>query len=73
MKEALDDVGGGRNIQFTRLARYPQYVGKRLSETAQAEGISDVDFFIRIADDEVGIIGHTMSSRTCGRSTSSPG
>jgi N-acyl-D-amino-acid deacylase len=61
VKEALDDVGGGKNIQFTRLARYPQYVGKRLSEAAQAEGLSEVDFFIRIADDEVGIIGHTMS------------
>ena len=54
VKEALDDVGGGKNIQFTRLARFPQYVGKRLSEAAQAEGISEVDFFIRIADDEVG-------------------
>ena len=54
VKEALDDVGGGKNIQFTRLARFPQYVGKRLSEAAQAEGVSEVDFFIRIADDEVG-------------------
>ncbi len=61
VKEALDDVGGGKNIQFTRLERYPQYVGKRLSEAAQSEGISEVDFFIRIAGDEVGIIGHTIS------------
>ena len=61
VKEALDDVGGGRNIQFTRLARYPQYVGRRLSEAAAAENISEVEFFIRIADDEVGIIGHTMA------------
>jgi N-acyl-D-amino-acid deacylase len=61
VKEALDDVGGGRNIQFTRLSRYPQYVGKRLSEAARSEGISEVEFFIRIADDEVGIIGHTIS------------
>ena len=61
VKEALDDVGGGRNIQLTRLARFPQHQGKRLSEAAQAEGLSEVDFFIRIADDEVGIIGHTMS------------
>ena len=60
VKEALDDVGGGRNIQFTRLPRYPQYQGKRLSEAAAAEGLSEVDFFIRIAEDEVGIIGHTM-------------
>ena len=28
VKEALDDVGGGKNIQFTRLARFPQYVGQ---------------------------------------------
>lgn len=61
VKEALDDVGGGRNIQFTRLPRYPQYQGKRLSEAAAAEGLGEVDFFIRIAEDEVGIIGHTMS------------
>jgi len=61
VKEALDDVGGGRNVQFTRLPKYPQYVGKRLDEAARAEGISDVDFYIRIvADDDVGIIGHTM-------------
>jgi len=61
VKEALDDVGGGRNIQFTRLPRYPQYQGRRLSEAAAAEGVSEVDFFIRIADDDVGIIGHTMA------------
>ena len=61
VKEALDDVGGGKNVQFTRLERYPQYVGKRLSEAAAAEGLSEFDFFIRIANDDVGIIGHTMS------------
>jgi N-acyl-D-amino-acid deacylase len=61
VKEALDDVGGGRNVQFTRLPKYPQYVGKRLDEAAKAEGLSEVDFYIRIVqDDEVGIIGHTM-------------
>lgn len=61
VKEALDDVGGGRNVQITRLPKYPQYVGKRLDEAATLEGISDVDFYIRIVqDDDVGIIGHTM-------------
>jgi N-acyl-D-amino-acid deacylase len=61
VKEALDDVGGGRNVQFTRLPKYPQYVGKRLDEAARAEGVSEVDFYIRIvADDDAGIIGHTM-------------
>jgi N-acyl-D-amino-acid deacylase len=61
VKEALDDVGGGRNVQFTRLPKYPQYVGKRLDEAARAEGLSEVDFYIRIvADDGVSIIGHTM-------------
>ena len=40
VKEALDDVGGGKNTQCTRLARVPQYVGKRLSEAAQAEATS---------------------------------
>lgn len=61
VKEGLDDVGGGRNIQFTKLPRYPQYEGRRLSEAAAAEGVSDVDFFVRIATDDVGIIGHTIS------------
>lgn len=63
VKEALDDVGGGRNVQFTRLPKYPQYVGKRLDEAAKAEGLSEVDFYIRIvADDGVSIIGHTMNA-----------
>jgi N-acyl-D-aspartate/D-glutamate deacylase/CubicO group peptidase (beta-lactamase class C family) len=62
VKEALDDVGGGRNVQITRLPKFPQYVGKRLSEVAQVEGISEVEAYIRIvADDEAGVIGHTMS------------
>ena len=43
VKEALDDVGGGRNVQITRLPKFPQYVGKRLDEIAKAEGISEVD------------------------------
>ena len=60
VKEALDDVGGGGNIQFTRLSRFPQYQGRRLSEAAAAEGLDEVAFFIRIAGDDVGIIGHTM-------------
>jgi N-acyl-D-aspartate/D-glutamate deacylase/CubicO group peptidase (beta-lactamase class C family) len=61
VKEALDDVGGGKNVQFTRLPKYPQYVGKRLDEAAKGEGLSEVDFFIRIVeDDDIGIIGHTM-------------
>jgi N-acyl-D-aspartate/D-glutamate deacylase/CubicO group peptidase (beta-lactamase class C family) len=62
VKEALDDVGGGRNIQITRLPKFPQYVGKRLDEIARAEGISEVDLYIRIVeDDDAGVIGHTMS------------
>ena len=62
VKEALDDVGGGRNIQITRLPKFPQYVGKRLDEIAKAEGISEVDLYIRIVQDgDAGVIGHTMS------------
>jgi N-acyl-D-aspartate/D-glutamate deacylase/CubicO group peptidase (beta-lactamase class C family) len=62
VKEALDDVGGGRNIQITRLPAFPQYVGKRLDEIAKAEGISEVDLYIRIVEDgDAGVIGHTMS------------
>jgi N-acyl-D-amino-acid deacylase len=59
--EALRDVGGGRNVQFTRLPKYPQYVGKRLDDAAKGEGLSEVDFYIRIVEDDgVSIIGHTM-------------
>jgi N-acyl-D-aspartate/D-glutamate deacylase/CubicO group peptidase (beta-lactamase class C family) len=62
VKEALDDVGGGRNIQITQLPMFPQYVGKRLSEVAAAEGVSEVDAYIRIVRDEgASVIGHTMS------------
>ena len=62
VKEALDDVGGGRNIQITRLPMFPQYAGKRLSEIAQAEGITEVEAYIKIVQDEgASVIGHTMS------------
>ena len=61
VKEALDDVGGGKNVQITRLPKFPQYVGKRLDEAAKLEGLSDVDMYIKIVeDDDAGVIGHTM-------------
>ena len=61
VKEALDDVGGGRNVQITRLPKFPQYVGKRLDEAAKLEGLSEVDLYIKIVqDDDAGVIGHTM-------------
>jgi N-acyl-D-amino-acid deacylase len=61
VKEALDDVGGGRNVQITRLPKFPQFVGKRLDEIARQEGVSEVDMYIRIVqDDDAGVIGHTM-------------
>jgi N-acyl-D-amino-acid deacylase len=62
VKEALDDVGGGRNIQITELPKFPKYVGRTLEEIARAEGISEVDLYIRIVeDDDAGVIGHTMT------------
>ncbi|HUE87106.1 MAG TPA: serine hydrolase [Vicinamibacterales bacterium] len=62
VKEALDDVGGGKNIQLTRLPSSPQHVGKRLDEIAQAEGLSEVETYIRLVQDEdAGVIGHTMA------------
>jgi N-acyl-D-amino-acid deacylase len=61
VKKALDDVGGGHNVQITRLPKFPQYVGRRLADIAKAEGVSEVDLYIRIvADEEAGVIGHTM-------------
>ena len=61
VRKALDDVGGGRNIQITRLPAFPQYVGQRLDAVARAEGISEVDLYIRlVADEDAGVIGHTM-------------
>ena len=61
VKEALDDVGGGKNVQITRLPRFPEYVGKRLDEAAKLEGLSEVDMYIKIVqDDDAGVIGHTM-------------
>jgi N-acyl-D-aspartate/D-glutamate deacylase/CubicO group peptidase (beta-lactamase class C family) len=64
VKDALDDVGGGRNVQITRLPTYPQYVGRRLDEIAKAEGISEVELYIRLVQDEdAGVIGHTMAEK----------
>ena len=61
VKEALDDVGGGKNVQITRLPMFPHYVGKRLDEAAKLEGLSEVDMYIKIVqDDDAGVIGHTM-------------
>lgn len=61
VKEALDDVGGGKNILITSLPMFPQHVGKRLDEIARAEGISEVELYIRIVkDEEAGVIGYTM-------------
>jgi N-acyl-D-amino-acid deacylase len=61
VKEALDDVGGGRNVQITRLPKFPQHVGKRLDEIARQEGLNEVDAYIKIVQDEdAGVIGHTM-------------
>ena len=37
VKEALDDVGGGKNVQITRLPKFPQYVGKRLDEARSSK------------------------------------
>ena len=64
VKEALDDVGGGRNIQITRLPTHPQFVGRRLDEIARAEGVSEVDLYIRLVQDgDAGVIGHTMAEK----------
>ena len=64
VKEALDDVGGGRNIQITRLPSQPQLVGRRLDEIARAEGVSEVDLYIRLVQDgDAGVIGHTMAEK----------
>jgi len=41
VKEALDDVGGGRNVQITRLPKFPQFIGQWLDEAAKAAGVSD--------------------------------
>ncbi len=62
VKEALDDIGGGHNVQITRLPTAPKYVGMRLDEIAKAEGISEVDAYIRfVKDPDVGVIGHAMT------------
>lgn len=62
VKKALDDVGGAKNISITRLQKFPQFEWKTLEEAAQSEGLSPVDFYIRIVtDDSAGIIGHTMT------------
>jgi N-acyl-D-amino-acid deacylase len=61
VKRGLDDVGGAKNVQITRWATYPQYVGTRLDEMARAEGLTDIEAYVRFArDDNAGMIGHAM-------------
>ncbi|MGE0359182.1 MAG: amidohydrolase family protein [Vicinamibacterales bacterium] len=61
VKRGLDDIGGAKNVQITRWGAYPQYVGNRLDEMARAEGISDIEAYVRFArDDDAGMIGHAM-------------
>ena len=61
VKRGLDDIGGAKNVQITRWSAYPQYVGKRLDEMARAEGLSDIEAYVRFARDEnAGMIGHAM-------------
>ncbi len=61
VKRGLDDIGGAKNVQITRWGAYPQYIGKRLDEMARAEGISDIEAYVRFArDDDAGMIGHAM-------------
>ena len=61
VKRGLDDIGGAKNVQITRWKAYPQYIGKRLDEMARAEGLSDIEAYVRFAKDEdAGMIGHAM-------------
>ena len=61
VKRGLDDIGGARNVQITRWGAYPQYIGKRLDEMARAEGLTDIDAYVRFArDEDAGMIGHAM-------------
>jgi len=62
VRRGLDDIGGAKNVQITRWGAHPEFVGKRLDEAARALGISDIAAFIRFqADEETGMIGHTMT------------
>ncbi len=61
VKRGLDDIGGAKNVQITRWSAFPQYIGKRLDEMARAEGLTDIEAYIRFArDDDAGMIGHAM-------------
>ncbi|MGE0812268.1 MAG: amidohydrolase family protein [Vicinamibacterales bacterium] len=61
VKKGLDDIGGAKNVQITRWKGYERYVGQRLDQVARAEGLSDVEAYIRFAKDEdAGMIGHAM-------------
>ena len=62
VQKALADVGGGKNITIAHLPSQPEYVGRNLEEIAHAAGISEIELYIRIVDDErAAIIGHTMT------------
>ncbi len=62
VEKALADVGGAKNITIVRLPSKPAYVGKTLEEIARAEGITPVELYTRIVDDdEAGIVCHSMT------------
>ena len=74
VKEALDDVGGGNNVQITRLPKFPQYVGKRLDEARSSKASAKSTCTSGSSqDDDAGVIGHTMIAADMQVSCSSRG
>jgi N-acyl-D-amino-acid deacylase len=61
VRRGLDDIGGAKNVQITRWAAHPEFVGQRLNDAARALGVSDIAAYIQFqGDEESGMIGHTM-------------
>jgi N-acyl-D-amino-acid deacylase len=61
VKQALDVVGGARNITITHYPANPAYEGRNMEEIAASRGISPVALYMEmVKHDRVGVIGHTM-------------
>jgi N-acyl-D-amino-acid deacylase len=64
--QALATYGGGSHLTVTEFSPNKSYVGKTLAELAKANGISEVDMYIRLiqegdaAHTEASIIGQSM-------------
>ena len=64
VQEALDVIGGAKNVTITACKAHPSYAGRDLAQIAKAEGVTPVALYSRIVKDGgADVIGHTMMTK----------